>query len=44
MHDSGVCTNRPSQDIIGISKVDNDNLVPLVNSLAYTDETIRFEC
>ena len=43
VHDGGVRCYGSSQDIVGVGKVDNHNLVLLVNLFADTNEVVALE-
>ena len=40
MHNGGIRGNRSPDEIVGICEVDDDDLVLLVNLLAYTNEVV----
>ena len=44
MHDGRVGANWPSEDIVGVRKVDDNNLVLLVDLFTHTNEVVRLEC
>ncbi len=44
MHDSRVGTNWPPEDIVGVRKVDDDDLVLLIDLFAHTNEVVRLKC
>ena len=43
MHNRRVCGDWPSQDIIRVCQIDNNDLVLLVEFLPHADEMVRFE-
>ena len=43
VHDRRVRRNWAAEDIVGVRKVDDDDLVLLIDLLSYTDEVVRFE-
>jgi hypothetical protein len=44
VHDGRVGTNWPPEHIVGVGKVDDDDLVLLINLFTHTNEVVRFEC
>lgn len=44
VHNGRVGGDGPPEDIVGVSKVNDNNLILFVDFLANTNETIRFEC
>ena len=44
MHDGRVSTNWPPENIVGVGKVDDDDLVLLIDLFTYANEVVRFEC
>ena len=43
VHNCSVCGDWPTQNIIGVVEVDNDDLVLFADFLPYTDEMVGFE-
>ena len=44
MHNGGVRSDRPADDIAGVGQVDNDDLILFVDLLSYADEVVGFKC
>lgn len=44
MHNGRIGTNWPPKDIVGVRKVDNDNLILLVDLFSHTYEMVGLEC
>ena len=44
MHDGRVSTNWPPENIVGVGKVDDDDLVLLIDLFTNANEVVRFEC
>ena len=44
MHDGRISTNWPPENIVGIGKVDDDDLVLLIDLFTHTNEVVRLEC
>jgi hypothetical protein len=44
MHYGRVSTNWPPENIVGVCKVDDDDLVLLIDLFTDTNEVVRFEC
>lgn len=40
MHNGGIRGNGSSDEIVGIGEVDNDDLILLINLLAYTNKVV----
>ena len=44
MHNGRIGANWPPEDIVGVGKVDDDDLVLLVDLFTHTNEVVRLKC
>jgi hypothetical protein len=40
MHDGGIGTDWPPEDIVGVGEVNNDDLILLIDLFAHTDKMV----
>ena len=43
MHDGRVGTDRSPDDIVGVRKLNDGNLIPLIDLFAHADKMVRLE-